>query len=161
MVSSIKSRKVPATLAIIPTIFPGLYGGNYKKVATFPLVDESLLVIRPDHIIAWRVSKMSMLDSNILDEAVSKITGVDQNGKSLYGNFCASSDANTIACYQRWLTREFKVSLRPYRFKFPKSIPVDNLIKEIAISIAKAKMKSGLQFMTTTKQDNERTRVDI
>ena len=79
MVSSIKSRKVPATLAIIPTIFPGLYGGNYKKIATL-LVDESLLVIRPDHIIAWRVSKMSMLDSNILDEAVSKITGVDQMG---------------------------------------------------------------------------------
>lgn len=158
--SSVRNRGMSVTLSYLPTIYPECYEGNYRKIADL-LLEESFLVIRPDHVIAWRVSDVSALDSFIADQAASKITGVDQDGNCLSEAFRSSSDAKTIVCYQSWLTREFKFSLRPYKFRFPKSIPVDNLVKEDAIAIAKAKVKPGQRFLTTTKQGAQNTEGQI
>lgn len=155
LASSIRDRGVPVTVSIFPDVDPTSFEGNYKRIAEI-LVAESILVIRPDHIIAWRVSGISAIDSKVINDVASKITGFDKDRACLKEEHDTSSDAETIRCYHRWLTREFRYSQRPYKFRFPKAIQVDNLTKETAIAIAIARSENGDRFTITTKQSAEK-----
>lgn len=151
LASSIESRGFPVTMVVLPQIDPSSYNGNYLKIAHM-LMSETLLVVRPDHIIAWR-GREHPQQLDLLEEAASKITGLDTHQQCLKEEFDMSLDAETLKSYHFWLTREFRYSLRPYKFRFPKAIAVDNITKEAAIDLARAKKK---QFSTTTKQGDEK-----
>lgn len=153
LASSIKSRGVPVTIAVLPHFDPSSYQGNHQKIANL-LMAEKLMIVRPDHIIAFRAHQCSseQPQQDLIEEAASKITGIDSQQRCLKEDFDMSADAEIVGSYHRWLTREFKYSLRPYKFRFPKAIPVDNIPKNTAIELAKAKKK---KFSTTTKQGDE------
>lgn len=154
LASSIRSRGFPVTVSMLPDIDLSFYQGNHQKVAEM-LVVENILVVRPDHIIAWRActSSNSILSQpHFIDQAASKVTGLDSQQRCLREEFNMSMDAETVRSYHRWLTREFKYSLRPYKFRFLKAIPVDNLPKEAAIAMARARKN---KFSTSTKQGDE------
>jgi hypothetical protein len=110
--SSISDRGVPQTVSIFPAVIPSSCRGLRKKAAEL-LNLESVVVVRPDRIIAWHASDVSAVDFDIIDRAALKITGLDRNAKCRRNAYQVSYDAETTRCYHRWLTRKFRCSQRP------------------------------------------------
>ena len=66
---SITDSDVPATVSIIPRIDVNSFKGHYKKIAQLFLA-ESVLVVRPDHIIAWRACSTNTSIGNAVEQAI-------------------------------------------------------------------------------------------
>lgn len=86
LASSIRSRGFPVTVSMLPDIDLSFYQGNHQKVAEM-LVVENILVVRPDHIIAWRActSSNSILSQpHFIDQDVYNKNGKPPNLKEIY-----------------------------------------------------------------------------
>lgn len=108
---------------------------------------HSLVVVRPDFYIAWRLPRGQQLGDAELEDVAATLLGAAPGP----GARCAQLDA-----YQRWLTRLFLFNLRPFGFNFPSAVPVANCTKEEAKAMVKT---LDVQFSTSTKQaGNEKTK---
>lgn len=155
--NSIRTRLIPATTVVIPPLKPDAYEGTHKVVSDL-LRNERMIVVRPDHVISWRLDNERNQEDQI-KQGVSVLTGFDELGLSLQERYLASNDAHIVLSYQRWLTREFRFAQRPYRFRFPTSVPVNNVTKDMAIQHAKSSMKrmnKSYAFSTSTRQGEEK-----
>lgn len=139
----------------------GLSGSRLEAYKLFR--GEAFILVRPDCIVAWHLSRRRLgrcVSSEMAVEIARTVTG---RGSSL-----VDEKVQRVRSSLGWLTSRFLFSLRPFKYNFPNALALENETKEEAI--LKLRQKAGKDFQTTTKyedappkskDDNESTIKDL
>merc|ERR1712136_594903 len=120
----------------------GLSGSRLEAYKLFR--GEAFILVRPDCIVAWHLSRRRLgmcVSSEMAVEIARTVTG---RGSSL-----VDEKVQRVRSSLGWLTSRFLFSLRPFKYNFPNALALENETKEEAI--LKLRKKAGKDFQTTTK----------